>query len=189
MKSPVSAQVSSWVHELRSESTVTVDGSQENPGSRSDAARCRAIDVGLDEHPPGAVGPDGRIPAPDPKLGPFAGLIDGPGIATFDATVDGWADRLRGNTLADRVFYGLSKVGDHGMVWHAIALARIPVSGETFADAGELSSLDGYGSATLSAYELEAGLEPFRQIRQAVGSRSKRPALNKRRRAPSISAG
>jgi len=53
------------------------------------------IDVELDEHPPGAVGPDGRIPAPDPKLGPFAGLIDRPGIAAFDATIDGswWAQR------------------------------------------------------------------------------------------------
>lgn len=107
-------------------------------------------DVEPTEHPPGAVGPDGRIPAPDPRLGPLAGLIDGPGIATFDATVDGWAEHLRGNALADRVFYGLSKVGDHGMVWHAIALARIPVSGETFADAVELSSALGIEAAIVN---------------------------------------
>ena len=48
MKSPVSAQVSSCVHELRSDSTVTVAGSHANAGFRSDAVRCSAIDVGLD---------------------------------------------------------------------------------------------------------------------------------------------
>lgn len=100
--------------------------------------------------PEGAVGPDGRIPAPDPRLGPLAGLIDGPRIAAFDETVDGWADRLRGHVVADRLFYGLSTVGDHGMVWHAIALARIPVSGERLVDAAELSAALGIEAAIVN---------------------------------------
>lgn len=92
----------------------------------------------------------GRIPAPNPQRGPLAGLIDGPGIEAFDRTVDGWADRLRGHVLADRLFYGLSTVGDHGIVWHAIALARIPVAGETFRDAVELSSSLGIEAAIVN---------------------------------------
>jgi undecaprenyl-diphosphatase len=88
--------------------------------------------------------------APAPRLGPLAGLIDGPGIEAFDARVDAWAERVRGNRFADRLFYGLSTVGDHGMVWHAIALARIPVAGETFADAVELSSALGIEAAIVN---------------------------------------
>lgn len=85
-----------------------------------------------------------------PHRGPLAGMIDGPGIAAFDTTVDGWADHLRGHTFADRLFYSLSKVGDHGMVWHAIALARVPVSQERFVDAVELSAALGIEAALVN---------------------------------------
>jgi len=88
--------------------------------------------------------------SPPPRLGPLAGLIDGPRIAAFDDTVDGWADRLRGITVADRLFYGLSTVGDHGIIWHAIALARIPVAGERLADAVELSAALGIEAAIVN---------------------------------------
>ena len=88
--------------------------------------------------------------SPAPQLGPLAGLIDGPRVERFDATVDRWADRLRGHTAFDRLFYGLSSVGDHGIVWHAIALARIPLAHETFADAVELSSALGIEAAIVN---------------------------------------
>ena len=97
-----------------------------------------------------AVDPDGRIPAPDPRLGPLAGLIDGPAIAAFDTRLDGWADRLRGHVVADRLFYGLSTVGDHGIVWHVIALLRIPGAGERLVDAVELSAALGIEAAIVN---------------------------------------
>lgn len=45
-------------------------------------------------------------------------------IAAFDNQVDEALGRLRGHKLADRVFYGASAVGDHGMVWLAFAALR-----------------------------------------------------------------
>jgi undecaprenyl-diphosphatase len=48
-----------------------------------------------------------------PQLRPFGWL---------DQTVDGYFDaRLRGRPAIDRVMYGASAVGDHGMIWLAIA--------------------------------------------------------------------
>ena len=91
-----------------------------------------------------------RMPHPPATLGPLAGLIDGPGIDAFDAALDGWAERLRGKRAADVLFYGVSTVGDHGIVWHAIALARIPVAKETFAQAVELSSALGVEAAIVN---------------------------------------
>jgi undecaprenyl-diphosphatase len=38
-------------------------------------------------------------------------------VDTFDARVDKAFDRVRGNPLADRVFYGASALGDHGLLW------------------------------------------------------------------------
>lgn len=87
---------------------------------------------------------------PVARLGPLAGLIDGPAITRFDATVDGWADRLRGIPVADRLFYGLSTAGDHGMIWHAVALARIPIGGDRFVDAVELSAALGIEAAIVN---------------------------------------
>jgi membrane-associated phospholipid phosphatase len=45
-------------------------------------------------------------------------------IDTFDRRVDDVAGRLRGNRLADTVAYGASALGDHGLIWFLIALAR-----------------------------------------------------------------
>ena len=50
---------------------------------------------------------------------PFSQRVD-----RFDARTDELIDRLRGNAVADRVFYTASAVGDHGMVWFAAALLR-----------------------------------------------------------------
>lgn len=59
-----------------------------------------------------------------PPLGPLAGLIDRPAVDDFDRRLDELADRLRGNVVADRVFYGLSTLGDHGIIWHLAGLSR-----------------------------------------------------------------
>lgn len=45
-------------------------------------------------------------------------------IADFDNRVDDAFSRLRGNPVADRVFYGASAVGDHGMLWLGLAGVR-----------------------------------------------------------------
>src|ERR1700736_4718205 len=44
-------------------------------------------------------------------------------VRQFDSDIDRAFDRLRGHPLADRIFYGASAVGDHGLVWMMIAVA------------------------------------------------------------------
>ena len=38
-------------------------------------------------------------------------------VDEFDRRVDKLVDRIRGNRTLDRVFYGASAIGDHGMLW------------------------------------------------------------------------
>ncbi len=38
-------------------------------------------------------------------------------VARFDARADAALERLRGNPVADRVFYGASSVADHSLLW------------------------------------------------------------------------
>jgi undecaprenyl-diphosphatase len=45
-------------------------------------------------------------------------------IDTFDRVVDGAFDRLRGHPPVDRLFYGASAVGDHGMIWVMLGALR-----------------------------------------------------------------
>jgi undecaprenyl-diphosphatase len=45
-------------------------------------------------------------------------------IEDFDEQVDGWFSHLRGNPLADRVFYTASAVGDFGLIWVIFAVLR-----------------------------------------------------------------
>src|SRR5262249_27642601 len=51
----------------------------------------------------------------------------GPAVAAFDAAVDRALDRLRGDPVADRVFYTASALGDWSLLWHLIGLARAAV--------------------------------------------------------------
>ena len=46
------------------------------------------------------------------------------GIRAFDRSVDGVFDRVRGNPVADRVFYGASTLGDHSLIWLLFAVLR-----------------------------------------------------------------
>ena len=41
----------------------------------------------------------------------------GHAVDVFDKAVDAQFDKLRGKPLPDRIFYGASAVGDHGLVW------------------------------------------------------------------------
>ena len=45
-------------------------------------------------------------------------------IRRFDDAVDTQFDRVRGNPVLDRVFYGASAVGDHGLVWLFLGALR-----------------------------------------------------------------
>jgi undecaprenyl-diphosphatase len=45
-------------------------------------------------------------------------------IAEFDAAIESKFDVIRGNPIADRVFYNASHLGDFALVWHMITAAR-----------------------------------------------------------------
>jgi membrane-associated phospholipid phosphatase len=45
-------------------------------------------------------------------------------IDRFDEIVDGAFDHLRGHRAIDRLFYGASAVGDHGMLWVMLGALR-----------------------------------------------------------------
>lgn len=45
-------------------------------------------------------------------------------IADFDARVDAAFDQVRGNRVADRVFYTASALGDHSLIWLLLGAAR-----------------------------------------------------------------
>ena len=45
-------------------------------------------------------------------------------IARFDDRVDSGFDQLRGNPVADRVFYGASELGDFSLVWFILGALR-----------------------------------------------------------------
>ena len=46
-------------------------------------------------------------------------------IAALDARVEALFARLRGDRIADRVFYTASALGDFGLLWLALGLLRI----------------------------------------------------------------
>lgn len=65
--------------------------------------------------------PAGEVSGPEPFLHPAVGA--------FDRRVDGFAARLRGHPVADRVLYGLSQAGNHSMLWHGINAVDAAVGG------------------------------------------------------------
>ena len=48
-----------------------------------------------------------------------------PWVDEIDEAVDDWWQRLRGEPVLDRVFYGASAAGDFSVIWHAYNLARL----------------------------------------------------------------
>ena len=55
-----------------------------------------------------------------------ADLVEQARTATrrFDASFDHALDHLRGNPIADKIFYGASALGDWGVLWHVIGATR-----------------------------------------------------------------
>src|SRR5579864_3885339 len=45
-------------------------------------------------------------------------------VGRFDQVVDGAFERLRGVRPVDRLFYGASAIGDHGMLWVMLGALR-----------------------------------------------------------------
>jgi undecaprenyl-diphosphatase len=64
---------------------------------------------------------------PRPPIDPVTTVLP-PGAAqavrTFDRTVDGWFDRLRGRGVPDRILYGATELGDFSLLWHLVGTAR-----------------------------------------------------------------
>lgn len=48
----------------------------------------------------------------------------GAAVEAFDRRVDVEFDRIRGNPVADRLFYGASAMGDHGLIWLILGALR-----------------------------------------------------------------
>lgn len=53
------------------------------------------------------------------------GLLDRYGVVRrFDESVDAAFDRLRGNPVADRLFYAVTELGDFGLIWLLIGAVQ-----------------------------------------------------------------
>ena len=48
----------------------------------------------------------------------------GHAVDVFDKAVDSQFDKLRGKPIPDRIFYGASAVGDHGLIWLILGAGR-----------------------------------------------------------------
>lgn len=46
----------------------------------------------------------------------------------WDDQVDAWFDKVRGQPMVDRFFYGASELGDHSLLWHLLAAGRAAAS-------------------------------------------------------------
>lgn len=61
-------------------------------------------------------------------------------IAAFDQRVDAWFEQLRGNKIADHLFYGASTLGDYSLLWHMVSLARVVAHPRTEREAVRLAA-------------------------------------------------
>ncbi len=77
-------------------------------------------------------------------------LLDTDVVERFDSRLDAAADALRGIPAVDAAFYAMSAAGDHGAVWHIIALFRVAIGEDTFREAVELSSALGVEAAIVN---------------------------------------
>ena len=81
-------------------------------------------------------------------LGPVAGLPSF--VKRFDSTVDSWFTPLRGNPIADRLFYWASEAADYSRAWHVIGLTMAVVSPTRRPDAVRLAVALGVESAVVN---------------------------------------
>lgn len=61
-----------------------------------------------------------QIVTPDPIAADTSVLSRLPAVARFDDAVDEWWECLRGNPIADRVFYTATNVAEFSGLWHAL---------------------------------------------------------------------
>jgi undecaprenyl-diphosphatase len=67
-------------------------------------------------------------------------------VAAFDASVDQLLDRVRGNFVADRIFYTASALGDWSVLWHLIGVAEVALHPDRRRQAVRLSAALGIES-------------------------------------------
>jgi len=85
---------------------------------------------------------------PDEKPEPAAPL--GAAVARFDEWFDQALDRIRGNAVADRIFYTASGMGDMSMLWHIVGAARAAHDPGKLGDAVRLSATLGVESLVVN---------------------------------------
>jgi membrane-associated phospholipid phosphatase len=67
-------------------------------------------------------------------------------VADFDAAVDAWFDRWRGNPTVDRVMYVASEMGDFSLIWHLMSTARALAPDRKAQDAVRVAAIMGLES-------------------------------------------
>jgi undecaprenyl-diphosphatase len=83
-------------------------------------------------------------------------------VRSFDERVDAAFDRLRGDQLADRIFYGASSLGDFGLIWVLLAAARGLRGGPRH----ERAAVRGIVAAPLESLVVNVGVKSlFRRVR------------------------
>jgi len=70
----------------------------------------------------------------------------GPLVARFDAWFDDVLDHVRGNPVADRVFYTASAFGDMSILWHLVGAGRAALDPDRLGEAVRLSATLGVES-------------------------------------------
>lgn len=73
-----------------------------------------------------------------------------PAVARFDAAVDRWLDRWRGDPLADRAFYTATELGDFSLLWHLLGTVQALRRGGDLHAAVRVSTLLGIESAIVN---------------------------------------
>ena len=91
--------------------------------------------------------PDLPLPLPHHSIEPPHEL--GP-VERFDQMVDGWFDRIRGTEPADRIMYGLTELGDFGLIWLLLAFTRGLRSNDDAVAAVKLAGILGLESVVVN---------------------------------------
>lgn len=96
-------------------------------------------------------------------------------MARFDAAADRAFDRLRGRTWADRIFYTASAVGDHGLLWLALAGLRA-LRTEGGRDRNRRASVRAAAGVGIESAVVNLGVKSlFRRVRPVTTTPHPRP--------------
>jgi undecaprenyl-diphosphatase len=78
-------------------------------------------------------------------------------VHAFDERVDGTFDRMRGDPVADRVFYAASALGDFGLIWVLLAAARGLRGGRR----NERAAVRALAGAAIESIVVNVGIKSF----------------------------